>query len=327
MKKSTLMPRRRAHVLAIAAIAVSVVAATSATPAVAGTTAHHSNSVSFCDPLSPEAKVFSGLDRLLASSSTARGGQAREPNLNQTLVEVPASAQAEATSGAVVPTWVHVVTPDGVTGNVPLRKIREQITVLDLAFGGFYGGADTGFDFELAGVTRTVNAAWYNAAPSTRAERDMKKALHRGGANTLNMYLTTASAYLGWAYFPSIVDSNQAFLDGIVVDWESLPGTSDAYEGTFDLGGTAPHEVGHWLNLYHTFQSGCGNLGDRVDDTPAQNVPTSGCPEGKDSCEMKPGLDPIHNYMDYSYDACYTEFTAGQSQRMNDAWNFWRAGG
>ena len=54
-------------------------------------------------------------------------------------------------------------------------------------------------------------------------------------------------------------------------------------------------------------------------------VPTSGCPEAKDTC-AEPGLDPIHNYMDYSYDACYEEFTPGQVARAQDAWLFHRAG-
>ena len=39
----------------------------------------------------------------------------------------------------------------------------------------------------------------------------------------------------------------------------------------------------------------------------------------------EPGLDPIHNYMDYSFDSCYEEFTADQVGRMQDAWLYLRA--
>ena len=53
--------------------------------------------------------------------------------------------------------------------------------------------------------------------------------------------------------------------------------------------------------------------------------PTAGCPVGKDTCP-EPGYDPIHNYMDYSYDRCYTEFTQGQSDRMQKQWLHWRLG-
>jgi hypothetical protein len=155
----------------------------------------------------------------------------------------------------------------------------------------------------------------------------MKRTLRQGGADALNLYSTTAGDYLGWAYLPSILTKpGQAYLDGVVVDWESMLGTSTRYAGRYDQGETATHEVGHWLNLEHTFYGGCNAKGDFVDDTPAQKVPTNGCPEDKDTCS-EPGLDPIHNYMDYSYDSCYTEFTPGQTQRMRDAWLYYRAAG
>ena len=153
----------------------------------------------------------------------------------------------------------------------------------------------------------------------------MKKALHRGDASDLNIYLTTAGVYLGWAYFPSTYKT-KPWIDGIVIDWASLLHTSTIYAGRYDLGKTATHETGHWLGLYHVFQGGCNAKGDYVDDTPPQLIATRGCPEGQDSCK-EPGLDSIHNYMDYSYDSCYNQFTGGQTTRMQDQWNYFRADG
>jgi hypothetical protein len=241
--------------------------------------------------------------------------------------ELPATAvgKGRKLNNVTVPVWFHVVHDNGV-GNVSDADIDRQIRIMNLGFAGFYGGYDTGFRFELAGTTRTNNAVWFAAGPTSSGERAMKHALRRGDMGTLNYYSTTAGPYLGWAYFPGLNDS-QAYLDGIVVDWESMYKTSDTYEDRFDLGFTAVHEAGHWVALEHTFAGGCNEHGDFVEDTPAMKIPTSGCPPdgSKDTCPRDPGFDPIHNFMDYSFDQCYTEFTLGQSERARDYWLAFRA--
>ena len=317
--RSLSLRRHRNQFLTMLTLAAAILAAFTVAPAAAGTDSHGAPA-GWCD----ESSVFDSLDRF-AVPSTARGTVIREKELGQVHKNVPTdrSRANRPGFGTTVPTWVHVVS-DGAIGNVSDRAIRDQIRVLDMTFGGFEGGVAAGFNFELVGTTRTNNATWHYA-DDFASESAMKQALKRGGDDTLNLYITTAGAYLGWAYYPSITDDPSfAYLDGVVIDWESMLGTSTRYAGAYDQGETGTHEVGHWLNLAHTFEGKCSRAGDGVADTPAERTPTSGCPIGKDPCSA-PGLDPIHNYMDYSFDNCYTEFTAGQAARMQDAWLFWRA--
>jgi Pregnancy-associated plasma protein-A len=304
------------------AVAFAVCAALVAAPAQGAGPAGVSPNFSICDPVANVSLVAGGA----GSAVAARGGGAREPDLGQLHEDLPASAKGRAAAdfAVTVPVYFHVIT-DGAKGNLRDGQIADQIRVLNTTFAGGEGGVDTGFSFVLAGVTRTNNSAWFNANPGGVNEHTMKQTLHQGGPDALNLYTTTAGDFLGWAYLPDIVTKpGQAYLDGVVIDWESLRRVSDTYKGRYDQGETATHEVGHWLNLEHTFYGGCSAKGDFVDDTPAEKTPTSGCPAGKDTCTA-PGLDPIHNYMDYSFDQCYTEFTAGQAQRMRDAWLFYRA--
>ena len=308
--------------LAGAIALASTVVAVAAAPAGAGGAAR--SQASLCDPFAPaDARVFSSA---AGPSLLGRGGDAREPDISQLHADMPASAKGKAPRNfkATIPVYFHVIT-DGTTGALTNAQIAAQIAVLNTTFSAGEGGAATGFSFKLAGVTRSDNALWFNASPGGNDERSMKQALKQGGDNALNLYSATAGDYLGWAYLPDTTEKpGQRVLDGVVFDWESIPGTSTTYAGRYDQGETATHEVGHWLNLEHTFFGGCADKGDFVDDTPAEKTPTSGCPAGKDTCS-KPGLDPIHNYMDYSDDPCLTEFTAGQVQRMKDAWLLYRA--
>ena len=73
-----------------------------------------------------------------------------------------------------MPVWFHVVS-DGAIGNISNTVIQDQMNVLNLAFAGFYGGANTGFSFRLAGVTRTDNAAWHYAGIGGTDAHAMKR--------------------------------------------------------------------------------------------------------------------------------------------------------
>jgi hypothetical protein len=229
-------------------------------------------------------------------------------------------------TSAIIQTWVHVISAGSgfENGEVPDTMIRAQMRVLNESYNGRTGGANTGFGFELAGVTRTVNADWFTQfASNFDVELAAKTALRRGGPGTLNIYLVDATPWLGWAYFPSILNSDFADLDGVVVDYRSLPGGPFAI---YSEGDTATHEAGHWLALYHTFDGHCSKAGDYVADTPAELSPAFNCPVGRDTClgTANPGLDPITNFMDYSQDSCMYEFTAGQGARMQAAWAAFR---
>lgn len=205
----------------------------------------------------------------------------------------------------------HVVSKDDTLegGNIPDSQIEESINVLNVAYEG------TGLSWLLANTTRTLNADWFTkVGPSNSQQTAMKTALRQGGAADLNVYSVgfPSSGLLGYATFPSWYADAPAD-DGVVILYSSVPGGSTQdYNG----GQTLTHEAGHWVGLYHTFQGGCNGAGDMVDDTAPESSPAFGCPTGRDTCKSDSLPDPIHNYMDYTYDTCMTEFTPGQIERL-----------
>ncbi|MET8301158.1 zinc metalloprotease [Micromonospora sp. NPDC005211] len=272
-----------------------------------------------------------------ANARVAKGGNAKlDPN-HLTAQQVRdreadlAAAQRERANfrtGAVaplatvtIPVVVHVIQENSTRagGNITDSMINQQITVLNQAYAGSTGGAATAFGFQLTKINRVTNTSWYPIVQGSSAERSMKTSLRVGGKNTLNIYLGELSdSLLGWATFPKRTLDK---MDGVVVLNESLPGGTAT---NYNQGDTGTHEVGHWLNLYHTFQGGCSGSGDSVSDTPAESSPAYQCPTGRDTCSTT-GKDPITNFMDYTYDSCMYQFTAGQASRMLTAWNAYRA--
>lgn len=227
-----------------------------------------------------------------------------------------------------IDTVFHVLTAEEPTAADRARTeqmITDQMQVLNDSYSGATSpfAADTPFRFALDHTTWTVDAGWAQVTPG-KPEKDMKAALHEGDSETLNVYVADiGGGLLGWAYFPKGYNNGRDYIDGVVILDESMPGgTVDPYAE----GDTLVHEVGHWLMLEHTFAGACSASGDGVADTPREAYPQFGCPEGADSCPT-PGLDPVHNFMDYTVDDCMDMFTAGQSDRMSDAWLAFRAGG
>ncbi len=123
---------------------------------------------------------------------------------------------------------------------------------------------------------------------------------------------------LGYAQFPG----GAAATDGVVIKNTAFGSTGIAAP-PYNLGRTAVHEVGHWLNLLHIWgddNGGCSGS-DMVDDTPNQAGPNfsdvriSSFPHI--TCNNGPNGDMFMNYMDYVDDDTMVMFSAGQLRRMN----------
>ncbi|WBB78253.1 zinc metalloprotease [Micromonospora sp. WMMD882] len=324
--RPNLLTRR---VAGVATTTLALVLSTAAVGVVPAHAAHADHADEACaEPVDTHAhsKIkLGGIAKHEPNELTPAQVREREADLAAALAERakrPGQRQGPVANAAItIPVVVHVIQKDSTRagGNIPDSLITAQISVLNESFSGATGGAATAFGFTLKKINRVTNPSWYPIVQGSSAERSMKSSLREGGKETLNLYLGELSDdLLGWATFPQRRLTN---MDGVVALSESLPGGTAT---NYNQGDTGTHEVGHWLNLYHTFQGGCRGSGDSVSDTPAEASPAYQCPTGRDTCSAT-GLDPITNFMDYTYDSCMYQFTPEQAGRMLTAWNTYRA--
>ncbi|KAK2593244.1 hypothetical protein QQS21_009043 [Conoideocrella luteorostrata] len=138
----------------------------------------------------------------------------------------------------------------------------------------------------------------------------MKQAHRKGDNRHLNVYfLDGLENGEASATFPTDLDNEdpKKKADALVIDGCMVNRIFAARGPALGRDGVVlSHKVGHWLNLYHTFDrnSTYSYNADFVDDTPIIKATISWadglCPEGRDSCLDKPSKDPIHNIMSYS---------------------------
>jgi len=201
----------------------------------------------------------------------------------------------------------HVIHSLSGNGNISDLMIYNQINVLNEAYEQY------NIIFTLSSIDRTANDNWFSDMESY--EQQYKQQLNIDPAHHLNIYTGNMPGLLGWSYMPYSW-SESYYMHGVCLSYTCLPGGTYPY----NLGKTASHEVGHYLGLLHTFDNGCNAPGDYVNDTPYQddgnNIYT--CNPNLDTCPNQLGTDPVHNYMNYVDDACLTEFTNGQSERMDE---------
>ncbi|HUS02270.1 MAG TPA: zinc metalloprotease [Chitinophagaceae bacterium] len=214
----------------------------------------------------------------------------------------------ENISDAQIQSQIDVLNADYNNTNTDLRKVPSIFTS---------SIGNVGVRFVLQNIVRKY--ANVTVWPANDAMKFSKK----GGidatdpAHNLNIWVCNLDLYLGYAYYPGIRDA----IDGVVILYSAFGSRAIYHQGTYirdyDLGRTASHEVGHWMNLIHIWGddgSSCSGS-DRVDDTPNQAGENYGCPSFPHISCSNSG-DMSMNYMDYTDDACMYMFSKGQVARM-----------
>jgi len=245
-----------------------------------------------------------------------------------------------------IPVVVHVIHNGESYGsgtNITNEQVFSAIEALNEDFrrmtgtNGFGNGVDVRIEFCLAarnpsgqptnGIVRVNGSSVSNystmgieASSGTGAVEESVKALSTWPREAyMNIWVVNeienndgGSGIQGYAYFP--VNSP---VDGIVLLYNAF-GTVGNLKSYTNMNRTLTHEVGHYLGLYHTFNStssctsetNCATQGDRVCDTPP-TIQAGSC-----SAPACSGTQQVANYMDYTSQTCQDMFTEGQKLRM-----------
>lgn len=284
------------------------------------------------DATAPEASA--GARRSCAAQDVLTEQLEADPTLAIRMNQIEAYSQKaiathrlSSTGKIIIPVVVNVLQTSSETV-LSDAQIQSQIDVLNKDFTqtnsefntnstAYFGefkplAANVDITFELTKIIRksTKKTSW--------GTRDAMKKTKQGGINptspstTLNIWACTiGGGILGYAQFPG----GSSATDGVVIDTKYF-GLSSTSSYPYNLGRTATHEVGHWMNLRHIWgDTTCGN--DQVSDTPVHNTANYGAPTSAQVSVCLPTHNEMTmNYMDYTDDRGMYMFTNGQKDRM-----------
>ena len=262
---------------------------------------------------------------LLANDADAKARYLALENGTEKFIQARKAGRVLADGTIEIPVVVNVLYRTSAE-NISDARIAEQISVLNKDFGATnsdiskvpsefsaVAAGDTKVRFRLVKTVRksTTVRSW-------KTNDAMKKSSSKGIDATdptqyFNIWVVgDMSSILGYATFP---ESSGLWNDGVVLaaPFVGVTGASAPY----NLGRTATHEVGHYLNLRHIW--GDGNCAtDYVNDTPTQQDKNFGKPTYPqyDLCGGVNRSIQFMNYMDYVDDAAMYMFSAGQKTRM-----------
>ena len=262
-------------------------------------------------------------------------------NKRQSLTAFTNNFDASKSAGTVkiIPVVFHII-HDYASENISRAQVMDALNIINEDFRKLNAdtgqivtafqsiAADSEIEFRLAnidpfgnctdGITRTVSPLTANA------DENVKALISWPNDKYLNIWVVRHISFGagGYAYYPGTASPGN---EGIVVLHTQTGGIGTSGGSNFARR-TLTHEVGHYLNLMHTWgdSNDCGQpdncwYDDDVTDTPNTSGDCQGCNLTANTCGN--GIANTQNYMDYA--TCTKMFTQGQKVRMHAALNSW----
>lgn len=278
--------------------------------------------------------------QLAANPGLAKTMQIKEDELQQWIKENGTQTALNKKGTITIPVVIHIIYSAD-SQNISDQRVYNQLAALNKNFSGQSAHSMGAFSDSLkanTGIQFCLASRNPDGGPTSGIERrsttvggfqgDAVKYYQSGGLDAwdpkryFNIWVCnynysdgTSYIFSAYAQFPS-AGLNETY--GVVIRYGAF-GLEDStyYRGN---GGILTHEVGHCFGLHHIWGDDGTNCSgsDYCDDTPNQSGRTVGKHTGvlTDSCTpTSPGIMYM-NYMDYSDDQIYSNFTPDQKSRM-----------